>query len=71
MNEVFFDSHGQGWITCAPEAPEAVAFGPSGASRKVDLNFAEARERTFVADDGWCYLDGPGWGEEGRPSYYG
>lgn len=71
MNEVFFDSHGHGWITCLNEHPEATAFGPSGASRRVNINFAEVRERTFVGDDGWCYLDGPGWGEECRPAYYG
>jgi hypothetical protein len=71
MFDVFFDSHGCGWVTCPADHPEAVAFGPSGASRPVEVIFADVRERTFVGDDGWCYLDGPGWDAEGREAYYG
>lgn len=29
----FFDSHGRLWGTCAPNHPDACAFGPSGIAR--------------------------------------
>jgi hypothetical protein len=36
----FFDSWGGLWVTCSVDHPDAVAFGPSGVSRKA--NPAEA-----------------------------
>ena len=29
---VFFDTHGSWWVTCSPDFPGAVAFGPSGSA---------------------------------------
>ena len=71
MFDVFFDSHGCGWITCPSDHAEAVAFGPSGTARPVPVTYPEVRERTYVGDDGLVYLDGQGWDAEGRPVYYG
>jgi len=32
---VFFDSWGQWWVTVAPDMEGAVAFGPTGAARRL------------------------------------
>lgn len=32
---VFFDSHGFAWVTCQPDEPNAAAFGPEEAARRI------------------------------------
>ena len=36
METYFFDSHGNLWMTCEPDADGAVAFGPTGAAVQID-----------------------------------
>jgi hypothetical protein len=71
MYDVFFDSCGDGWITCPADHPDVVAFGPTGAARPIPVHVGQVRERVHRGLDGWVYLDGPGWDAEGRPVYYG
>jgi hypothetical protein len=51
------DAHGSLWITCAPDAPRAVACGPTGSAREPTLEeVAQALSDAGDEDEG--YADG-------------
>jgi len=77
MFQIFFDTDGFGWVTCTPTAEGAIHFGPCYTARPVAhstgerLHALHVPEEAVYESDGWLYLDGPGWDEEGRPAHYG
>ena len=45
--ETFFDSHGNAWTPCSPEAEGAEAFGPLGTARSVEVFRRRCRREDF------------------------
>jgi hypothetical protein len=77
MFQIFFDADGFGWVTCAPSTDGTTLFGPDGTARPVyhitgeRLHAAHVPEGALYESDGWTFLDGPGWDEDGRAVRYG
>ena len=72
MFQIFFDTNGEGWVTCSTELEGAVHFGPAWSARPVHhstgerLHISHVPQEAVYHSNGWDFLDGPGWDEEGR-----
>jgi len=67
---VFFDSPGNPWRVCEVGHPEAEAFGPGVAARRLTgFHYNDVSSRTFESED-WTWLAPQGQLANGRPEYW-
>ena len=49
----FLDAHGNVWVSCSPEHPEAEAFGPHGTARPLGAHVGPLRSQFHLDGDWW------------------
>ena len=76
MFQIFFDTNGEGWVTCSTELEGAVHFGPAYTARPIHhstgerLHISHVKAEAVYLFNGWEMLDGPGWDEDGRIAWF-